>query len=293
MRHRIAFIIRAVAVAAAFAVSTSASVSITSCNPTFTASTSGTTYIVTAPLTAASGANCIDVTGRGITIQLNGMTLTGKGSGGIGIAISAKAVGTYVESGTVQKFAIGIQDLGDSARIESVELTANTTDGVELSGVDGSIVAGSNITGNGQNGVELVNARNCLVQHNPQISMNGQLGVWIHDTATPKLPSDNVVAVNELNGNGTAGVEVGNGNCFSTSDSEGNLIAGNGLPLQNGNYGIILDCHTGTGSEVLGNVLGPGVGSIDDLFDATYDPSCDSNTWVGNTFTKANQTCIH
>jgi len=292
MRQTPALVIRAGAVAAAFAVSTAASVSITSCNPTFTASNSGTTYIVTAPLTAASGANCIDVTGRGITINLNGMTLSGKGSGGIGIAISAKAAGTYIESGTVQNFGIGIQDLADSARIESVELTANTTDGVELSGVDGSIVAGSNITGNGQNGVELVNARNCVVQHNPQISMNGQLGVWIHDTATPKLPSNNVVAVNELNQNGTAGVEVGDGNCFSTGDSQGNVIAGNGLPSPNGNYGIVLDCHTGTGTEVLGNVLVPGVGSIDDLFDANY-PSCDSNTWTGNTFTKANQTCIH
>ena len=90
----------------------------------------------------------------------------------------------------------------------------------------------------------------------------------------------------------TAGVEVGDGNCFSTGDSQGNVIAGNGLPSPNGNYGIVLDCHTGTGTEVLGNVLVPGVGSIDDLFDANY-PSCDSNTWTGNTFTKANQTCIH
>jgi Right handed beta helix region len=275
----------------------SSAITIPSCNPTFTAGVPGGVYTVTAPLVAAPGANCINVTAPGVTIDLNGFTLTG--SGGIGVDIFPAATGAYIYApltvgGTITGFATGISDAGSSARIEQLGITRNTVTGVELVGVDGSIVVTSAITSNGQYGVYLQNTTNCLVQRNTQISSNGKIGVWIQNTSTTTSTGDNVIAVNELNANGLTGIEVGYTgippNCVTgPKPSTGNLIVDNLLPSLNGQYGIALECNTATDNLVTDNTA-TASGTIDDLFDG--NAACDANVWKGDTFATRNQGCI-
>jgi len=270
---------------------------IASCNPTFVAGAPGGVYTVTAPLVPAAGANCINVTAPGVTINLNGFTLTGVG--GIGVDIFPAAAGAYIYApaavgGTITGFATGINDAGSSARIEQLGITHNTVTGVELVGVDGSIVVTSAITNNGQYGVYLQNTTNCLVQRNTQISSNGRIGVWVQNTSNAVSTGDNVIAVNELNANGFAGIEVGFSgtppNCVvGPKPSTGNLIVDNTLPSLNGQYGIALECKTATDNLVTDNNARAS-GIVDDLFDG--NPACDANVWKGDVFATSNQACV-
>jgi len=80
-----------------FGASPSAAISITSCNPTFTASKVGATYVVSAALAAAPGADCIDVAVPGVTINLNSMGLLGS-PGVCDIKIAARFVFFFVRA---------------------------------------------------------------------------------------------------------------------------------------------------------------------------------------------------
>jgi len=275
----------------------SSAINIATCSPTFVAGTPGGVYTVTAPLVAAPGTNCINVTAPGVTINLNGFTLTG--SGGIGVDIFPPATGAYIYApaaagGVITGFATGISDAGSSARIEHLDITHNTMTGVELIGVDGSVVVSNSITYNGQYGVYLMNTNDCLVKRNTQISNNGKIGVWIQNTSTTVSNGDNVVFANELNMNGLTGIEVGFTGIAPTcatgvNPSTENLIVDNSLPSINGQYGIALECNTATDNFVTDNAAA-GSGTIDDLFDG--NPACDANTWKGDAFATHNQACV-
>ncbi len=277
-------------------------ISIASCNPTFTAGTAGGSYTVTANLTPAAGANCIVVSAPGVTINLNHFTLTGTGAA-VGINIGSAAVGAHIAGGTITGFATGIIDSASSALMEGLTIRANTGNGVTMKTANGSVLASSSITGNGVNGVYLLNTRYGTVEYNTQISGNGTsgagYGVWIqNNNATATLSYDNIVAGNNFGSGGQqlASVWVGISanaplTCGTTgAPSTGNVIVDNQNINGNAVVGIGLQCTTATNNSITDNRAVTGNASFD-LFDG--NTTCDGNTWLADTFGTSNQSCIH
>ena len=276
-------------------------ISIASCNPTFTAGTAGASYLVTANLTPASGANCIVVTAPGVTINLNHFTLTGTGAA-IGVQIGAAAVGTHVVGGTITAFGTGILDSASSVLLEGLTIRANVGNGVTMKTANGSVLGSSSITGNGANGVYLLNTRDGIVEYNSQISGNGTAGpgygVWIQNNATGTLSYDNIVAGNTFGNGGPqlASIWVGASSnapltCGTAgAPSTGNIIVDNQNINANAVVGIGLQCSTATNNTVTDNRSVSGNTSFD-LFDG--NTTCDGNTWVADSFGTSNQSCIH
>ena len=276
------------------------SIPITSCNPTFTAGTAGGSYIVTANLAPAAGANCIVVSAPGVTINLNHFTLTGTGSA-IGIDIQAAGTGAHVVGGTVTGFTTGILDNASSALLEGLTVRGNTGNGVFMKTANASVLGTSSITGNGANGVYLANTRDGIVEYNTQISGNGAsgpgYGVWIQNNSSATLSYDNIVAGNNFGNGGTqlAAVWVGASTnapltCVATSaPSTGNIIVGNQNMNTNAVVGIGLECAAATKSTVSDNHAAANVSF--DLFDG--NTTCDANSWVADVFSTDNQACVH
>jgi hypothetical protein len=282
-------------------------IAIASCNPTFIANVAGGSYVVTANLVPAPGQPCILVTAPGVTLNLNGHTLTGNPAAagpGIGIDILAAAAGAHVSGpGTITAFSTGIVDNANSALLESLTIRANLGDGVLMSGVDGSVLDSSAMTANGANGVHLLNTKDCIVKYNTQISGNGTAGpgygVWIEDTVAG-ASLDNIVAANvfgivaapqpEL-----AGIWVGaSANAplacgVVAPASTGNIIVANKNINLNAVVGIGLECPSATNNTVTDNHAA-GNGAFD-LFDG--NPACDANSWVADVFGTKNQACVN
>jgi Right handed beta helix region len=277
-------------------------IAIATCNPTFVANVAGGSYAVTANLVPAPGQNCINVTAPGVTINLAGHTLTGTGAG-IGIDIFPAAAGTHIIGpGTITNFATGILDSANSALLENLTVKANVGNGVVMTGVDGSVLDTSAITGNGANGVYLLNTRDCIVKYNVQISGNGAAGpgygVWIQNNAGTVVSLDNIVAANNFGNGGPqlAGVWVGLSpnavlNCaVAGAPSSGNIIVANQNINANVVVGIGLQCNTATNNVVTDNHNVVGNPAFD-LFDG--NAACDGNSWVADVFGTKNQACVN
>src|SRR5208282_1145646 len=300
MRYRKSVFVMAFATAVALQAGQSAhakAIKIASCTPTFIAKTAGATYNVVNNLTATG--DCIDVTVPGVTINLAGFTLTGNGSGA-GINIKSGKSGAYIAGpGIIQEFNIGVSDSANSALIEDLLIAGNTTGGILLSGVDGSVVDGNpSIWFNGVYGILLVNTTNCLVEGNMDIVANGNgttgYGIWIQNSSTTTtLSHDNVIAGNMTGPPGPAtqvlGIWVGyNGTvsaCPTAAPSEANLITRNGPVLMSTQIGIGLQCNTATGTTVLNNAAYSS--GLFDLYDG--NPSCGTNLWDIDAFGTSNQ----
>ena len=276
------------------------SISITSCNPTFNASTAGGSYIVAANLTPAVGMNCIVISAPGVTLNLNHFTLTGTGSA-IGIDILPAATGAHVVGGTITAFTTGLVDNASSALLEGLTIRANTGNGLIMKAANGSVLDSSTITGNGANGVYMPNTRGGVVENNLQISGNGTsgpgYGVWIQNNASATLSNNNIIAANNFGKGGTqlAAVWVGASQNAPMScgtggaPSTGNVIVANQNMNANAVVGIGLECPTASKNTVTDNHASNNVSF--DLFDG--NTSCDANNWVADVFGSANQACVH
>jgi hypothetical protein len=275
-------------------------ISITSCNPTFSASTAGGSYIVTANLAPAPGTNCILISAPGVTLNLNHFTLTGTGSA-IGIDILPAATGAHVVGGTITGFTTGLLDNASSALLEGLTIRANVGNGVIIRAANGSVLDSSTITGNGGNGVYMPNTRGGLVEYNLQISGNGTsgpgYGVWIQNNASATLSNNNIVAANNFGSGGAqlAAVWIGASpgaplTCATAAaPSTGNIIVANQNMNSNAVVGIGLECPTATKNTVTDNHAAGNVSF--DLFDG--NTTCDANSWVANVFGTTNQACVH
>jgi parallel beta-helix repeat protein len=267
----------------------------------FVANKPGTLYIVVNDLMAKStSGDCIDVTAPGVTVDLNGHTLTGNGTGaGAGINIMAQGTGAHITSslpgGTITAFGTGVRDLASSALIENLVVSGNLAAGIHLSSVDGSAVDANFVNNNLRYGIYLEDTTNCVVQHNAQVSFNGNgtvgYGIWVQNSG------NNLIIANELNKNFLAGIWVGfrdrgvRGSCpWTPSPSVDNVIANNGPINTNGQVGIGLECGSANRNSVFNNTA-----SGNSMFDG-YDgnPSCDSNLWGLDHFAVVNNpACVH
>ncbi|MCE5336877.1 MAG: hypothetical protein LLG06_20045 [Desulfobacteraceae bacterium] len=84
--------------------------------------TAGGSYILSTNLTATSSTgNCIITAADDITIDLNGFTITGKGSIGTAVITNGDAYGNLiVKNGTIRKFRHGIDVVYDNITVEGV-----------------------------------------------------------------------------------------------------------------------------------------------------------------------------
>lgn len=277
-------------------------INITSCTSPFRASTAGATYNVAADLTGSTF-DCIEIVASGITLKLNGHTLTGA-SKASGVDIFPGETGVHVTGpGTIQGFSIGVDDRGDSALIENLTVEGNVTGGILLDGTNSSVVTGNPvISNNGTYGVFLANTNNSVVEHNAQISGNGAAGygIWIENTSTNQTVStNNIVAANVVDNSASQafGIWVGYNNAYSScpavAPSTGNIIVNNTAVDANGTIGIGLQCNAAADTTVLHNSA-TGNGTFN-----AYDgnASCGSNYWNVDTFTPppnppTNQPCV-
>jgi Right handed beta helix region len=277
-------------------------IAIASCNPTFVAGVAGGSYVVTANLAPAAGQICIIVNAPGVTINLNGHTLTGTGAA-IGIEILPGMAGAHIIGpGAITAFTTGIVDAANSALLENLTIKSNLGNGIVMTGVDGSVLDTSAVVGNGANGVYLLNTRDCIVKYNVQIANNGTAGpgysVWIQNNAATTLSFDNIVAANVFGPGGPqlAGIWVGLNNnaplvCgAAAAPSTGNILVDNQNINANVVVGIGLQCPTATNNTVTDNHNVAGNGAFD-LFDG--NAACDANSWVADIFGTKNQACVN
>ena len=144
--------------------------------------------------------DAILMTVNGVTLNLNGFTITGPGSG-TGIGIHGAPVGGFpsssvnvVSNGSVTNFGShGIQ-LDSGNRVEGVHSFGNGGEGIHVS--DGNIILNNNVNNNGSNGIHIGHSSTVIGNI---VAVNGKDGIkegYAGDPATGSLIKDNVITRN-------------------------------------------------------------------------------------------------
>jgi parallel beta-helix repeat protein len=152
----------------------------------------------------------------GETIQANVIS----GNGQIGIDVLNRS-----SNNTLSGNKIGVDSSGTKA-------IPNTMDGVQLSGSIGTQIQNNLISGNGQNGVDLLNgsSNNTLSGNKIGVAVNGtsavpngKYGIWVHKDAAGAVSMKNTIRTNTIGFN-AKGVVIGDD---PKDNSQGNAIVGN------------------------------------------------------------------
>lgn len=240
---------------------------------------------ISAPGKYFLAANCsgpgIAINASNVTLKLKGHTMTGPGTGDIGVAGVETFHTTRVNilgPGTITNYGFGVAlDQG---------VTHSTVGGITANNNAAAIFIAT--VGTNDNTI-----RNNTADHNANSGMviDGS-GTSIHGNTVNNNSGEgfdvegdgNAIRGNIADNNGDNGIVVNansntlNGNTTDNNSSDGIFVNGPNPPLPGATNNTI------RGNTALGN-------SSDDLFDG--NPGCDSNRWNGNTFNTANQPCIH
>jgi parallel beta helix pectate lyase-like protein len=159
-------------------------------------------YELDADPQAASG-DCLVITVPGVTLNLNGATITGAQTGA-GIHVKPKATGIYIEGSgaTITGFTYGIEIDALSAFAENFTANANGAAGVFLKNSHQSKIVQFTTSSNGFDGVVVQGGGANVIQSFTAIQ-NGRYGVWLSSS------SHDAVGNFELDDNATAGIYVG------------------------------------------------------------------------------------
>jgi parallel beta-helix repeat protein len=208
----------------------------------------------------ALAANCgagIMITASDVTLNLNGHTMTGAGgfSDGVVVDDSGAAVGgvTIQGPGKITGYDIGVELGGGGG------------------GVSGSSVSGLTFTNNAW-AIQLNSGSGNTVSGNTAKD-NLVGGILL------EAENGDTISGNAANNNSAIGIDVAVGSTATT-------VSGNAA--NNDGFGILVNPGS-TGNTISAN---DAHGNPDDDL-ADLNDACDSNTWTGNTFKTANQTCIH
>jgi hypothetical protein len=129
-------------------------------------------YRLTSNLNVPTSSNGIVTAVSAVSIDLNGFTIFGAGSGGqIGVVCSFSC---SVSNGTVSGMGKNGLNLGNHGRVERVRAIGNK--GIGISVGDGSVVTGSTATDNGGDGIDAT--AGALISGNV-VYGNGGVGMWI------------------------------------------------------------------------------------------------------------------
>jgi parallel beta-helix repeat protein len=238
----------------------------------------------------APGVDGIDITASNVTLHLNGHTIIGAAtdcntSNGIHLMgtsfLLPLSLVRVLGSGTISNFFIGFRAENSAGSfVKFVTVTANCSFysyGFAIlpsSGqwkLDGNIVREPGATSTG-----------ILLQ---SVDDNDLVRNDVND-GIALFSSSNTVVNNTANDN--QGNAIGRGGIFVSNGSTNNDIDANTTDNNSPNNGITLQLGA-TGNNISGN------NSFNNFtFDMKDDnASCDNNTWTGNHFNTANQSCIH
>jgi len=217
-------------------------------------------YYVTRNLTGPSGTACIVISANNVTIDLQGNTLTGNGTG-YGIFTNCQCIlsNAAVVNGTVQNFSHGV--FLDSSYSAVVNLlvknnTGTLSNGNDATGVfvrDYSVVANTTVSGNAKIGI---GAGSGTIIFNTHVENNASHGIY---------PPDVTIEESEVNNNGGLGIFSGGGSVIN-STFRGNLAGGitlfnnnnsvvNSVVNQNGGDGIFIGSISGNNNSVINSAV--------------------------------------
>jgi Right handed beta helix region len=172
-----------------------------------------TSVTLTANVGPCSGSDGLVVAADGITLNLNGHTVSGDGTH-YGIRTSSRN-SVVVENGVVSQFDYGfVSTTGTSVRVTNMRLSNNTTDGLYAGGSKASITA--NVATGNAGGFFVGYGTGDIVSNN---WANGNAGVGIRVYLAGATTSNNKAL-----SNGSEGINVSGG----TGTVSGNVASGNG-----------------------------------------------------------------
>ena len=197
----------------------------------------GTTIL--ANLTLDHDLNCsgngLIVGADGITINLNGHTIVGPGSG-VGISVSNRT-GVVIVGGTVKNFLAGVQLVNSTAIVVKENRFTGNQDAVFLVGSSGSTIKENTAWQNSRVGVMLRpsgirnSTQNLVAENTLTDNTNGIILV--------ETPTGNVLRENMISGSTNAGINVNGG--VSGNVIQENAFIGNaaGIRLNLGATGLL------------------------------------------------------
>jgi parallel beta-helix repeat protein len=201
----------------------------------------------------------IEITASDVTLRLNGHSMTGTGSG------TGSGSGVFVFDDAGPLSGLTIKGPGRVAGYDAgVQL------GVGDGGVSGSRVSGVTVTRN-TDGILLDGGSGNTITNNTA-NKNVDDGIDLFQATA------NMVRGNTANNNNHNGIALGGGSANAITNNTTNNNNSDGIAVASG----------ATSNTVSGNTANNN--PLDDLLDA--NPGCDSNSWTGNTFKTASQTCI-
>jgi hypothetical protein len=254
-------------------------------------------YDIAASLTSTSNTiDCIEIDSPGVNLAIaKNISLSGPGgssvtAAGVSITKSAYGVVLNVAGATIQGFGIGIDDEAVAGSIIGGTLTGNAAQGILVKDTSSVHISSVVCQNNGGAGLELLRSSGVIVDGVPALQSNEGYGLWVHSS------SDNQFFNLDIFGNQLSGAYVGESGTDRLSAKQGardeapsnrNVFLNSGA-IQNGGGGFVIDLGDShnviTGSAAQSNL-------DDDMIDENKD--CDHNIWNGNSFEKANATCIH
>ena len=229
---------------------------------------------------AATSGPSVGLSGRGIFIVGANNTLisdTRDYNNGPEAGIRVfNGAGNVIDRSTIAGNAVGRQGVGSHGEPLGQNDTGILIDAATGRGsANGNRITNSSITGNGSDGIRLMQNANSTTIMGNDISSNGSGGAG--------APPGHIVG--QRFGGGVYGL------------SNFNVIERNRI-IANTSNGVLFDRglsgFAGTNNRIASNTVvynGRSVGGGVDLNDA--NPGCDNNAWIGNRFLTSNQACIH
>jgi parallel beta-helix repeat protein len=220
----------------------------------YTISNTGS-YRLTGNLTVPGTADGIDITAAGVTLDMNGFSITG--NTGLGTGINNSDGEATVENGKIVGFSTAVAG-GSFAIIRKVHAEENSHYGIQVG--DNSVVEGCSSSFNGgptaigiacfngceisgnianQNGADGIDCTGigCVISRNTA-NLNGKVGINCSGSGCQ-------ISGNTADSNGTSGISCGGSGC---------LISGNAV-FSNVTGISASDTSTGYGGNVLKNTL--------------------------------------
>lgn len=278
-----------------------AAIPVTSCATVL--DTAGAQYVLMGNLSCPAGNPAIDITASGVQFTLAGYTLSGAGTGSVGIRL-LNVTNVHVNGGKVTGFGVGILLQGTTeSHVNGMTVNQNSV-GIRLVNSDDNHINGNYIRMNSITGVELNDSNgnqfntnvvtdNCCDEH------DGGYVLWNSD--------DNTITSNDVSNNGWTGIYLdvnSSGNivrgCISNRaqgspatrtgivvEGDNNIIQSN--MTNNNQYGIWLT-STASGNRVQSNTsyLNEIVDMRDDAYGAPVS-ACSTNIWKSNLFASDNE----
>jgi len=203
-------------------------------------------YRLAGSVTMTTNTTCIEITGNDITLDLNGHTLTGEGSGfgdGVRILFADRA---WVHSGTIRNFGnSGIDVQGsDMAHLENVRSIGNTAYGFNITnGADDTIIRRCEAIGNVLFGLETFGLSGNFTVLDSVFDSN--LGSGIHTQSG----ANHLISGNACVNNTGFGIQIAGGTAFVAN----NLAVGN----SSGQYSGVASVTSQAASNERGDNLSP------------------------------------